>query len=80
MWPPGTPDRKYTVTGRGGWTSAWLAFATLSRGTVTGIYFASERDIGDGTRAAYRWCGLGYARSNDTVINMDLDDVADMRN
>jgi len=53
-----------------------LGSPSLSRGT---IYFASERDIHDMIRAAYGRCGLSYARSNDAVIYMDLDDVAYMR-
>jgi hypothetical protein len=55
----------------------WLALAALSRSTVTSIYFAGERDIGNRTSAAYRRGGLGYARFDDPIINKDLDNITD---
>jgi len=51
--------------------------AAVSRSTVTSIYFAGERDIGNPTSAAYRGCSLGYARFDDSVINKDLDNITD---
>ena len=60
------------------YVAASLAFGALSCSTVIGVYFASERDIGDRTGAAYRSCGIGYARSNEALVNKDLDHVTDM--